>query len=190
MTPTPDHPPPTASDVPASELALRRIDKALTFFALLGGGFTLAFLTLLSVFNVLVMRKALNAPIKGAEDILVLALVVLVALAIPFGARTGAHIEIEVLEAAMSKSFARISLLVMKILSFVVLAVMGWRLLVAGANAARFGKSSQTLLISFAPFYYLLSASVGVYCLVLLLEIWQISTKGDAPRLIIPGDAE
>jgi TRAP-type C4-dicarboxylate transport system permease small subunit len=190
MTPTPDNSPLRASDAPTSEPVFRRIDKALMLFALIGGGFALAFLTLLSVVNVLVMRKALNAPIKGAEDILVLALVVLVALAIPFGARTGAHIEIEVLEAAMSKSFARVSLLVMKILSFIVLAVMGWRLLVAGVNAARFGESSQTLLISFAPFYYLLSASIGVYCIVLLLEMWQLARKDGVPRLSIPGDAE
>jgi len=49
-------------------------------------------------FNVLVMRKAMNAPVRGAEDLMVLSLVILVAIAIPFGGRTGAHIEIEILE--------------------------------------------------------------------------------------------
>lgn len=180
---------PESADVPASVRALRRVDKALTLVALFGGGLTLVFLTALSVFNVLVMRKALNAPIKGAEDLLVLALVVLVALAIPFGARTGAHIEIEVFESGMSKAFARLSLLVMKAFGLVVLAIMSWRLADAGASAARFGESSQTLLISFAPFYLLLSLSIGLYCVVLVLEIWQLVRTGDVSRLKIPGEA-
>lgn len=168
---------------------LDRLDRALTLVALYAGGLTLAFLTLLSVFNVLVMRKALNAPIKGAEDLLVLALVVLVALAIPFGARTGAHIEIEVLDTALSKSVSRRSLIAMKALGAVVLAIMSWRLFDAGTSAARFGESSQTLLISFAPFYYLLAVSVGLYCIVPILEIRQVVRGGEVRRLSIPGDS-
>jgi TRAP-type C4-dicarboxylate transport system permease small subunit len=170
----------------AVDAALHFADKVLAVIALLGGGITLAFLTALSVFNVLVMRKALNAPIKGAEDVMVLALVVLVAFAIPFGARIGAHIEIEVLETAMSKAFARVSLLAMKALGVVVLAIMSWRLWDSGANAASFGESSQTLLISFAPFYYLLSVWVGLYAAVLLLEIWQLARHGEVDKLMPP----
>jgi hypothetical protein len=95
-----------------------------------------------------------------------------------------------VLEVAMSKRFARISLLAMKVLGVVILAIMSWRLMDAGANAGRFGESSQTLLISFAPFYYLLSVSAGIYCNVLILEIWQLARTGEPQRLSIPGDAE
>ncbi|MFZ5693747.1 MAG: TRAP transporter small permease [Pseudomonadota bacterium] len=167
---------------------LHRLDQALSFVALIGGGAALAFLTALSVFNVLIMRKALNAPIKGAEDVLVLALVVLVALAIPYGARAGAHIEVEVLDAAMSKAIARVSMLGVKALGACILAVMSWRLAEAGVNAALYGESSQTLLISFAPFYGLLSISVGLYCVVLLLEMWQLARHGQFRILQIPGE--
>jgi len=170
--------------------ALHLADKVLAVIALVGGGLTLAFLTFLSVFNVLVMRKALNAPIKGAEDLMVLALVVLVAFAIPFGARIGAHIEIEVLETTMSKAFARLSLVAMKVLGATILAIMSWRLWDSGANAASFGESSQTLLISYAPFYYVLSVWVGLYCLVLLLEIWQLVRHGEVDKLMPPEEPE
>ena len=44
----------------------------------------------------------------------------------------------------------------------------------AGQNAVRFGETTQQLLISFEPFYYLLAASAGIYAFVLLLDIWQI----------------
>jgi TRAP-type C4-dicarboxylate transport system permease small subunit len=187
MDPTANNSRSEGAGSPASSRTLDRLDRALTLVALYGGGLTLAFLTLLNVFNVLIMRKAFNAPIKGAEDLLVLALVVLVALAIPFGARTGAHIEIEVLDAALSKTFGRVSLIVMKAFGAIILAIMSWRLFDAGSNAALFGESSQTLLISFAPFYYMLSVSVGLYCIVLLLEIRRLLRTGDVRRLSMPG---
>jgi TRAP-type C4-dicarboxylate transport system permease small subunit len=183
---------PTAAGRPLTAVdgVLHVADKVLAVIALVGGGLTLVFLTVLSVFNVLVMRKALNAPIKGAEDLLVLALVVLVAFAIPFGARIGAHIEIEVLETAMSKTFARISLLAMKILGVVILAIMSWRLWDSGLKAGEFGESSQTLLISFAPFYYVLSVWVALYAVVLLLEIWQLLRHGEVDKLMPPEEPE
>ena len=78
------------------------------------GGAMLAFMTLYSTFNVMVMRKMMNAPIRGAEDLLVLSLVVLVAIAIPFGGRVGAHIEIEILESRMSPWFAKWSMLFLR----------------------------------------------------------------------------
>jgi TRAP-type C4-dicarboxylate transport system permease small subunit len=183
---------PTAAGRPLTAVdgVLHVADKLLAVIALVGGGLTLVFLTGLSVFNVLVMRKALNAPIKGAEDLLVLALVVLVAFAIPFGARIGAHIEIEVLENAMSKGFARVSLFAMKVLGVVILALMCWKLWDSGRNAAEFGESSQTLLISFTPFYYVLSVWVGLYAVVLLLEIWQLLRHGEVDKLQPPEDHE
>lgn len=165
---------------------LQRLDKLLGWIALFGGGVVLSFLTVFSAFNVLVMRKAQNDPIKGAEDLLVLALVVLVALAIPYGARTGAHIEVEVLEHWMSKAFACRSMVAMKLVGCAVVLVLAWRLLDAGANAAEYGESSQTLLISFTPFYFTLAIGLGLYGVVLLLEIWQLVRHGEVRKLRLP----
>jgi len=80
---------------------IKWLDRILIWVSLTCGGVTLAFMTFYSVYNVLIMRKLRNLPIQGAEDLLALSLVVIVALSIPFGARTGAHIEIEVLESRM-----------------------------------------------------------------------------------------
>ena len=63
---------------------IRVLDKILTWLALILGGATLLFMTVFSVTNVLIMRKALNNPIVGAEDLLVLSLVVIVALLYPW----------------------------------------------------------------------------------------------------------
>jgi len=153
---------------------LKWVDKILIWVSLVCGGAALVFMTVFSFINVIVMRKALNSPIQGAEDLLALSLVVIVALSIPYGARTGAHIEIEVLESWMSRAFAKWSMVLVKILGISLLAVMSWRLWEAGTKAVKFGETTQQLLISFEPFYYLLSVAVGVYTLVLILDIWQL----------------
>jgi len=153
---------------------LKWLDKILIWVSLICGGAALTFMTVFSVFNVLVMRKALNSPIQGAEDLLVLSLVVIVALSVPYGARTGAHIEIEVLESWMSRTFARWSMIIVKILGIGLLAVMSWRLWETGTKAVKFGETTQQLLISYEPFYYLLSIAFAVYTLVLILDIWQL----------------
>jgi len=164
---------------------IKLLDRILTGIAILFGGVTLAFMTLFSVWNVLVMRKALNSPIIGAEDLLILSLVVIIALSVPLGARTGAHIEIEILESRMSTVFAKWSLIFVKIIGSAVLCLMAWRLWHAGKAAVRFGETTQQLLISFEPFYYLLTGSMAIYAIVLWLDIWQLLRVGKVAHLRI-----
>ena len=176
------------SEQVATPVPLKFVDQLLKWSSLVLGGATLMFMTGFSVWNVLIMRKLLNNPIIGAEDMLILALVVIVALSIPLGARTGSHIEIEILESRMSAVFAKWSMILVKILGIVLLFVMMWRFWHAGQSAVRFGETTQQLLISYEPFYYLLAVSVGLYGLVLLLEIWQLLWSGKVSTLKIDGD--
>ncbi|MEM8540541.1 MAG: TRAP transporter small permease [Pseudomonadota bacterium] len=174
-----------SSEMPA---IIGLLDRLLTWLALVLGGVTLAFMTLFTAWNVLIMRKALNNPIVGAEDLLILSLVVIVALSVPLGSRTGAHIEIEVLESRMTASFAKWSMIFVKVLGFVLMAVMAWRLWHAGDSAAKFGETTQQLLISYGPFYYLLAVSIGIYAIVLVLDIWQLLRSDAIIKLRIEGD--
>ena len=175
----------TASGLPG---AIALLDRILSWAALILGGATLAFMTVFSTWNVLIMRKALNSPIIGAEDLLVLSLVVIVALSVALGARTGAHIEIEILESRMSAAFAKWSMVLVKTAGIAVLTIMSWQLWRAGDSAARFGETTQQLLISFGPFYYLLAVSIGIYAVVMVLDIWQLVRSGRVIRLKVDGD--
>ena len=161
------------------------LDRILVALALTLGGLALAGMTVLSVWNVLIMRKALNSPIKGAEDVLIVTLVAIVAISIPLGARTGAHIEIEVLESRMSRVFAKWSHVVIKLLCIVLLLVMSWRLWHAGQSAVRFGETTQQLMISYEPFYYLMGVSVLLYAVVLVREVWELLQGRQVVRLDI-----
>jgi len=154
-------------------------DRILTAAALVIGGLMLAFMMLFGSFNVLVMRKAMNAPVRGAEDLMVLSLVILVAIAIPFGGRTGAHIEIEILESHMNRAFARWSMFWLRLLAGGLMLLMAWELIEAGRMATKFGETTQQLLISYEPFYFLLAGCVGLYVLVLIADAVQLATRGE-----------
>jgi len=167
---------------------ISQLDRALTWATLILGGGVLAFMTVYCAFNAAIMRKLFNSPIIGAEDILIVLLVAVVAISIPFGARTGAHIEIDFMEPRMSPAFAKWSLILVKIAGFILLAIMSWRLWLAGGSAAKFGETTQLLYIPFGPFYYLLAVSIGIYAIVLILDIWQILRFGKVIKLKIVGD--
>lgn len=164
------------------------LDRLLTWIALILGGAALAFMTVYCAFNAAVMRKLLNSPMIGAEELLVLSLVTIVALSIPLGARTGAHIEIDFLESRMSAAFAKWSMILVKCAGFVLLAIMSWRLWHAGTTAAKFGETTQLLYIPYGPFYHLLAVSIGLFGAVLLLDIWQLLRCGKVVKLKIAGE--
>ncbi|MDE0174988.1 MAG: TRAP transporter small permease [Defluviicoccus sp.] len=150
---------------------LRLLDRWVERLTFLVGGIGLAVMVLLTSWNVIVMRKALNDPIVGAEDILILNLVILVAVAIPYGGRSGAHIEIEIFETWMSKIFARRSLVAMKLLAIPLVAILAWRLFKSGASARDFGEATQQLLISYEPFYYAMGAMIALYAAILIADL-------------------
>ncbi len=150
---------------------LRQLDRLIERLTFLVGGIGLAVMVLLTSWNVVVMRKALNDPIVGAEDILILNLVILVAVAIPYGGRSGAHIEIEIFETWMSKTFARWSLVAMKLLAIPLVAILAWRLFKSGASAREFGEATQQLLISYEPFYFAMGAMIALYATILIADL-------------------
>lgn len=165
---------------------LDRFDAFLTFLALSVGGLALSFIMLLGTANVLVMRKFLNAPILGAEDYLILSLVILVAAAIPFGGRVGAHIEIEIFESKMSPAFDRLTMVLLRLLGAGLVSVMAFQLVEAGTKASKFGETTQQLLISYERFYYFLAFCIGLYTVVLLIDAILVAS-GRKPDQIMMG---
>ena len=150
---------------------LLRLDRAITALTFLVGGIGLSVMVLLTTWNVIVMRKIFNDPILGAEDILILNLVILVAVAIPYGGRAGAHIEIEIFESWMSKAFARWSLIAMKLLAAPLVAILAWRLFKSGASASEFGEATQQLLISYELFYFAMGLMIALYAAILIADL-------------------
>lgn len=171
--------PPAAEPAPGPGF----FDRWLVRIALATGGTVLTVMTLLCVVNVLIMRKLLAAPIVGAEDALILLLVTFVALSIPFGARTGAHIEIEVVSEMLPRRIALGQQLVARLAGGAFLALMAWQLAEAGSQAARFGEVTQQLELSYEPFYYLLALCFGLFAAIQIADAWRMMRTGAADML-------
>ncbi|MBL1240834.1 MAG: TRAP transporter small permease [OCS116 cluster bacterium] len=147
------------------------------------GGCLLAFLTIIIVFNVLIMRKLINAPIQGAEDTFILALIALVAISIPYGGRVGAHIEIEIVTEMMGQKATRLSLILTRVIGAIFVIMMSWRLWISGAKAVKFGEVTQQLEISYEYFYYGLSICFGLFAIGQLFDIYHLIKNKKIPEI-------
>lgn len=168
---------------------LRLLDRGVEGLTFLVGGIGLAVMVALTSWNVIAMRKILNDPIIGAEDILILNLAILVAVAIPYGGRSGAHIEIEIFESWMSETFARWSLVAMKLLAIPLVSVLAWRLYRSGESSREFGEATQQLLISYEPFYFVMGAMIALYAAILVADLILL-LAGRAPAPMPDPDGE
>ena len=146
------------------------VDRVVTFVALWIGGPVLGFMVAVTVIDV-TLRYVFNAPIFGAEDFSSLSLSVAVATAIAYSGKTGGQVSVELFVNLMSPRVTAVTDLIVRILSICMLGILSWRLIIAGIDAAKYGEASFALLISFEPFFYILSASMILYAIVLIAEI-------------------
>ncbi len=163
---------------------LAGFDRLVRRVALWGGGLTLLALIVLIVGDV-VLRYVCNAPIFGARDLGKLLLTSMIALATAYSARSGGQVAIEAFSRFLGKSGLRRLEIAVRLGAALMLAVLSWRLLLAGFSAGRYGEASLSLGIPHAPFYWLLAAGMVLYGLVLVVEIALLLGGADIdPRFI------
>lgn len=162
---------------------LKLFDKALESMVVILGGLLLLTLTLLITADVF-MRYVLNDPIFGAQDISILFLISIVALSIPYTARKGLHIFLELLTPILKPVGNRIADIIMRFSSAGVLGVMVWRLIHSGAEASDFGEQTQLLKLSFEPFYYILAVGFTLYAINLVLEAVALMLQESTSQLV------
>ncbi len=151
-------------------LGLATFDRTIKAVALWGGGVMLLGLIFLTVGDV-ALRYCFNAPLFGARDIAKLMLLIIVALSTAYSARTGGQVAIEVFSSFLGPGWLRRIDIAVRLGATVMLAVLSWRLVISGMSAARFGETSLSLKIPFAPFYYLFAFGMMLYAAVLVVEI-------------------
>jgi TRAP-type C4-dicarboxylate transport system permease small subunit len=129
-------------------------------------------------------RYLLNWPLFGALDLSTVLLVLVVACAIGYGGRTGAHVTADMVSTLVGPRFEFYSGVAVKIAATAIVSVWSWRLFVTGSVARRLGESTQLLNIPFEPVYKALSFGVGIYALVLAIETIVLIRTGKVPLLL------
>ena len=162
---------------------LRFIDRVTRIVALYCGGVVLAALMTVIIVDV-TGRYLLNWPLFGALDLSTVLLVLVVACAIGYGGRTGAHVTADMVSTLVGPRFEFYSGVAIKIAATAIVSVWSWRLFVTGNVARRLGESTQLLNIPFEPVYKALSFGAGIYALVLAIETIVLIRTGKVPLLL------
>lgn len=149
--------------------ALRRLDSILSWSALIAGASGMFVLSILIVTDVS-LRYIFNSPITGAQDISILALILIVAAAIPYAARSGMHVFVEILESALGRLGCRITSLLARVLGCGMITALTWKLILGAQEAEEFAESTPVLELSYGPYYLVLAAGFGLYALIIGLE--------------------
>jgi len=159
------------------------IDRVTRIVALYCGGVVLAALMIVIIVDV-TGRYLLNWPLFGSLDLSTVLLVLVVACAIGYGGRTGAHVTADMVSTLVGPRFEFYSGVAVKIAATAIVSLWSWRLFVTGNVAGRLGESTQLLNIPFGPVYKALSFGVGIYALVLAIETVVLIRTGKVPLLL------
>ncbi len=148
---------------------LKWLDRAAGLLAALGA-LTVVFLTGAIVVQVF-WRYVLNAPIFGAEDLVRMGLVVVVAGSVSYGARRGAHVHVDVLRSLGGGRLIPYTDVLVKLGGAGIVGLMAYALWDEGRCGFRCGDFTDNLNIIHTPFYNTLAAGMAVYALILAVEL-------------------
>lgn len=158
------------------------IDRIVQAFALWFGGAVLFALLTLTVVDV-TGRYAFDAPFYGSLDLYGVLLASVVAVCIPYGQRTGAHVSADIFAHIAGPAVERLIAIGVRVLSATVAAFWSCYLYFAGNTSALLEESTQLLGIPFQPVYYVLAFGIGFYAVILAVEAAALVLGGRVPLL-------
>lgn len=138
-------------------------------FALAGG---LALAVLGAVTGVSVFwRYVLRDPIFGIEDISTMALTVVVAGAVAYGAVHQSHVSVNVIKYAGGRGLTRVTDVAARLGGIAIWSFAAYGLMTKGSCGMPCGAMTSNLGIIHTPFYYGLAAAMGFYAVLLVLHL-------------------
>lgn len=148
---------------------LRWMNRLIVALAGLGATATVALVGV--TFVGVTWRYGLGQPIYGIDDIAKMALVVIVACSLAYGAQRGAHVYVDVLDRLWGRRATRIADVLARIIGNATVSFTAWALAAKGSCGSLCGNTTSDLSIPHMPFYMLLAGGFGLYGLVLLHEL-------------------
>lgn len=133
---------------------------------------------LVTTFAGVIMRYVFNAPVMGSNEIIQLASVALVMLAMPGAAHAEQHIRVDVMDGMIGAAGRLAGDILSRALAVYLLWVLCWRTWSKLLEAAEFGDTTNMLAIPLWPFYGLLLLGSALYALVLIIQLAGIVRKG------------
>lgn len=129
--------------------------------------FCLGLMMLLTVADVF-LRFFFNSPISGTTELTQLFMVAVVFPALAWCGVTGGHIKVDLIVGRFRPRIQAIIDIITLLLSLFIFTIITWR---SFLESMQMTKTSSLLGIPIAPFYYTLTFSFGLLCLVIITLI-------------------
>ena len=94
-----------------------------------------------------------------------------VAFSVAYSGRKGGQVIVEILSLVTGPRFTRWTEVFVKILGTFMMCILVWVLIESGINAAEYGETTRSLEITLQPFFWILAFGMGLYGIVLLVEL-------------------
>ena len=151
-------------------------DRAARALAIIAGAGLLLVLAL--IFVSVVMRYIFSTPIVGVNEIVQLASVGIVMLALPWCTAEGAHVGVDVLDQKIGRWGRFLGDVQARAIAALILSVLVWRAILKAMDAREFGDATNMLQMPIWPFYAMIAAGMALSVLVLLAQLIQILREG------------
>ena len=122
----------------------------------------------LTVFAVF-MRKVINDPIMGTQDLSEAGLTVVVFFGLAYSGWTGGHIAVDLISGALKPRTLRAVDTIVRLVCGVFFIVVAWQSVKQGMDALEFGDGFNLLDIPHYPFFFVVAFGSTVYALVLFV---------------------
>lgn len=133
---------------------------------------------LVATFVGVIMRYVFAAPILGSNEIIQLASVALVMLAMPSAAQQEEHIRVDVFDGVIGPVGRFIGDILSRGIATYLLGLLTLRAWAKLQDAAEFGDATNMLSIPLWPFYGLLALGATLYAIVLILQLIDVLRTG------------
>lgn len=158
---------------------VEKFDRAVRLLALAGGG-VLVFLVVLTVVDVF-MRKFLNAPIFGGQDIAMMSLVLVVFFGMAYCARIGGHVSVDLISNSNPK-LLRFTDLINNLIGAFVIGALCWHTATETYTDLINGRTTNMVPVYYWPFEAAIAVCCGLFTIVLLYNAWRAATGRDPDK--------
>lgn len=147
-----------------------RSSRRFDIWLALAAGLVLAMMMVL-VFAGVLLRYLFNAPILGSNEILELASVAVVMLAIPYCTVEDAHVRIDLLDSFLGRAGRLLTDAIYRLLAIVLLFFLVRSYLGRTLDAWTYADTTNLLHIPIWPFYGLVGLGMGLFAAILALQL-------------------
>jgi len=134
------------------------------------GGVVLIGLVALVAFDI-IMRRVLKVPFLGGFEMTELAMVIIVALGLPYCAALGGHVTVDLFGKVLDRPGLRWINVLVHLVGAALLAVVTWRTVLHAIGSYRWGDATNMMAIPKFPFQLVTALGAALFAAVLLGQV-------------------